>query len=126
MNEMLNEFSNLMNKDRVNEFEYAKLSKLASQVGGPEKFIEIVFSDGETIGYNNGFEKGCTQGRIEGVILTTGLISIGTFIFSGVSYFKNRKRKKILMRQLRDGQYYVYEKFKTIKNNEKDCNDDKK
>lgn len=87
-----------MNKDRVNEFEYAKLSKLASQVGGPEKFIEIVFSDGfsegETIGYNNGFEKGCTQGRIEGVVLTTGLISIGTFIFSGVSYFKNRKRKK--------------------------------
>ncbi len=53
-------FKELDNTDQ--KWEYAKLTELAFEHGGPEQLIEDIYSDG----FEDGFNAGCIQGNEEG------------------------------------------------------------
>lgn len=53
-------FNELDNTDQ--KWEYAKLTELAFEHGGPEQLIEDIYSDG----FEDGFNAGCIQGNEEG------------------------------------------------------------
>ena len=53
-------FNELDNTDQ--KWEYAKLTELAFEHGGPEQLIDDIYSDG----FEDGFNSGCIQGNEEG------------------------------------------------------------
>ena len=66
-----------MNKD----WNYAKLSKLAKENGGPEALLEKMITASKQKGYNIGFAKGVETGYNKGVSDTLCVV----FIIVGVS-----------------------------------------
>ena len=74
------------------EWPYAKLAKVASKCGGPEKFLGLV--------KNQAFQEGEKAGKIKMIPIAIGTLGLGVLGTVGIQKFQEHKYSKLTKRKV--------------------------
>ena len=77
------------------EWPYAKLAKLASKYGGPEKLMALVKSRNFQKGVEAGLQEGVKAGRIQMIPVALGTLVLGVLGTLGIKQYQKNKYSKL-------------------------------
>lgn len=89
----------------MKDWDYAQLTKVASENGGPQKFIDKVADTNFNMGYNTGHDSGVKDGVVGAALIFGGIALIyagGKWIFNKIQEHKEHEDENRVLKKESD------------------------